>query len=171
MPPHVEVAHLVRAAGAGDQQSWDKLVSQFAPLVWAVARGHGLATAVAEDVAQTTWLRLVESLATVPADRLGCWLAAGTRVEALNALRWTDPRLDLASPRAERQPLVDALQALPARSRLALRLLAVPDITMPELGAGLGLEVADAEVLIAKSLNRLVEVLDNPLVTEEPDDR
>lgn len=168
MPSDVEVPHLVRAADEGDQQAWDRLVERFAPLVWAVARGHGLGVAAAEDVAQTTWLRLVESLGTVSSESLGAWLARATRVEALNALRWADPRVEVRARRSDEHPLAAALKELPARSRLALRLLTVPEITRPELSAGLGLGVAEADALVGQSLDRLVVALKGILVREAP---
>ena len=168
MPPDAEVPHLVRAAAAGDQQAWDALVGRFAPLVWAVARGHGLGATAAAEVAQTTWLRLVESLGVVPTDCLGCWLATSTRAEALHALHWADPRVEVRRRQPQEQQLAAALADIPARSRLALRLLAVPHLTMPELAAGIGLDVTEAETLVAQSLDRLSEALSRPVAKEAP---
>jgi DNA-directed RNA polymerase specialized sigma24 family protein len=156
----VEVPHLVRAAASGDQHAWDALVGQFAPLVWAVARAHGLGVAAAADVAQTTWLRLVESLSSVPVDELGCWLATSTRTEALHALRWADPHLDVRTRRPDVEELAAAVESLPARSRLTVRLLAVPGISMSEVAAGLGLDEAHTDVLVSQSLERLGAILD-----------
>ena len=164
----MEVPLLVRAAAEGDHPAWDRLGERFAPRVWAVARGHGLAVGAAADVAQTTWLRLVESLGTVPANDVGPWLARGTRVEALNALRWADPRIEVQTRRHDEPALAAAMKELPPRSRLALRLLSVPDVTMPELSAGLGLSVTDAETLVAQSLDKLVVALKGTLVREAP---
>src|SRR6185437_5497895 len=53
---------LICAANGGDEAAWGAIVDRFAGLVWATARAHRLPPADAADVAQTTWLRLVENL-------------------------------------------------------------------------------------------------------------
>ena len=56
--------------------------------MWAVARGFRLGNADAADVAQATWLRLVEHMGQIrDANRLGAWLATTARREALGVLR------------------------------------------------------------------------------------
>ena len=63
-------------------------MERFAGLVWATVRAHRLAPADAADVAQTTWLRLVESLDRInEPDRLGAWLATTARRECLRHIR------------------------------------------------------------------------------------
>jgi RNA polymerase sigma factor (sigma-70 family) len=82
------VEQLVHAAARGDQAAWNELVSRFEGLVWATARAHRLSHADAADVAQTTWLRLVEHLDRIrDADRLGGWLATTARNESLRHIR------------------------------------------------------------------------------------
>ena len=85
-----DLADLVAGAAAGEQKSWNELVDRFAGLVWHVARSHRLGDADASDVAQTVWLRLVESLPRLrePA-AVGGWLATTTRHECLRVLRVT----------------------------------------------------------------------------------
>ena len=84
----VTVDDLVRAAAAGDQAAWSELVERFQGLVWATARSFRLSRADAADVAQTTWLRLVENLDRIrEPDRLGAWLATTARREAFRHLR------------------------------------------------------------------------------------
>jgi len=79
---------LVHAAAAGDQAAWDTIVDRFQGLVWATARAHRLAPADAADVAQTTWLRLVEHLDRIrEPQRLGAWLATTARHECLRHIR------------------------------------------------------------------------------------
>src|ERR1043165_8932216 len=51
---------LVRLAADGDESAWSALVRRFSGLVWSVARSHNLGGADAEEVFQTTWLRLTE---------------------------------------------------------------------------------------------------------------
>lgn len=83
-----EVERLVRAAGGGDQAAFDHLVERFSGLVWAVVRGHRLSDADAQDVFQTTWLRLVEHLDRLRDPRaIGGWLATTARHESLRMLR------------------------------------------------------------------------------------
>jgi RNA polymerase sigma factor (sigma-70 family) len=82
------VAQLVTQAGDGDRDSWEALVEQFAPMVWAVARGYGLSSADAADVSQTTWMRLVQHLHCIEQpERVGGWLATTARRESLRVLR------------------------------------------------------------------------------------
>jgi RNA polymerase sigma factor (sigma-70 family) len=79
---------LVRAAAAGDQAAWNELVERFQGLVWATARSFRLSRADAADVAQTTWLRLVENLDRIhDPERLGAWLATTARRECLRHIR------------------------------------------------------------------------------------
>jgi RNA polymerase sigma factor (sigma-70 family) len=79
---------LVHAAAEGDQAAWDAIVARFERLVWASARAHGLSGADAAEVAQTTWLRLVENLDRIrDPDRLGSWLVTTARRESLRHLR------------------------------------------------------------------------------------
>ena len=53
---------LLEDAARGDQAAWNAIVDRFSGLVWATARAHRLSRDDASDVAQTTWLRLVENL-------------------------------------------------------------------------------------------------------------
>ena len=79
---------LVRAAAEGDQAAWSEIVDRFQGLVWATARAHRLSRADAADVAQTTWLRLVEHLGRIrEPERLGAWLATTARRECLRHIR------------------------------------------------------------------------------------
>src|SRR5436190_13431579 len=82
------VETVVRAAAAGDQAAWNELIERFQGLVWATARSFRLSRADAADVAQTTWLRLVENLDRIrEPEHLGAWLATTARREALRHLR------------------------------------------------------------------------------------
>src|SRR4051794_25415750 len=79
---------LVQAAVAGDQAAWNELVERFQGLVWATSRSYRLSRADAADVAQTTWLRLVENLNRIhDPERLGAWLATTARRECLRHIR------------------------------------------------------------------------------------
>jgi RNA polymerase sigma factor (sigma-70 family) len=82
---------LVAAAAAGDQSAWDALVDRYSGMLWSLTRSYRLAPADAADVAQTTWLRLVENLDRIAdLDRLPGWLATTARRECLRVSRRTD---------------------------------------------------------------------------------
>jgi RNA polymerase sigma factor (sigma-70 family) len=97
-----ESAGLVRAAAGGDRAAWEALVEAYTGLVWAISRSYRLSAGDAADVAQTTWLRLVEHVDRLsePAS-VGAWLATTTRHECLRLLR-----------RAKQIPLVPAADVL-----------------------------------------------------------
>jgi RNA polymerase sigma factor (sigma-70 family) len=79
---------LVPAAARGDETAWNAIVDRFQGLVWATARAYRLSHADAADVAQTTWLRLVEHLDRIRnPEGLGAWLATTTRRECLRHIR------------------------------------------------------------------------------------
>jgi RNA polymerase sigma factor (sigma-70 family) len=85
------VEELVRGAAGGDQAAFDQLVERYAGLVWSVARAHRLRDDDAQDVFQTTWLRLVEHLDRIREPRaIGGWLATTARHESLRLLRQAD---------------------------------------------------------------------------------
>ena len=172
----VEVADLVRAAGEGDQGAWNALVDRYSGLVWHVARGHRLGDADASDVAQTVWLRLVESLPRLrePA-AVGGWLATTARNESLRLLRRSGrevveadlgleatPADDTYSPEAvleaaERRDLVRrALDLLPLRCRTLLRALAFgPDDSYADISAALDMPVGSIGPTRGRCLDRL----------------
>src|ERR1700745_3194849 len=83
----VSVAELVRRPADGDKKGWERLVEQFARLIWSITAEFKLAESDAADVAQTTWLRLLEHIDRIEyPDRVGSWLAATARNECLRNL-------------------------------------------------------------------------------------
>jgi RNA polymerase sigma factor (sigma-70 family) len=83
-----DLGRLVAAAARGDEAAWEEIVDLFTGLVWATARAHRLSRDDAADVAQTTWLRLVENLDRIQhPERLGAWLATTARRESLRKIR------------------------------------------------------------------------------------
>src|SRR5690349_12425471 len=86
-PGSPDVARLVRRAAEGDLQAWERLVDQYARLIWSITGEYKLVESDAADVAQTTWLRLLEHIDRIeyPA-RVGSWLAATARNECLRSL-------------------------------------------------------------------------------------
>src|ERR1700746_2855983 len=82
-----DVADLVRRATNGDRIAWGRLVDQYARLIWSITAEFKLAESDAADVAQTTWLRLLEHIDRIQyPDRVGSWLAATARKEGLRSL-------------------------------------------------------------------------------------
>ena len=79
-----DVARLVRCAAEGDRKEWERLVSQYERLIWSITVEFKLVESDAADVAQTTWLRLLEHIDRIQhPDRVGSWLAATARNECL----------------------------------------------------------------------------------------
>jgi RNA polymerase sigma factor (sigma-70 family) len=158
----LDIAGLVRGAAAGDRRAWERLVDQYARLIWSITSEFKLIESDAADVAQTTWLRLFEHIDRIeyPA-RVGSWLAATARNECLRSLAArkrvvltqddeiltgvvvTVPEVDeriLADERA--QVVRDALSCLPRRwQRLLELLMADPPASYAEISDQLGLPV------------------------------
>src|ERR1700748_1337670 len=82
-----DIAALVCGAAAGDRRAWDRLVDQYARLIWSITVEFKLSESDAADVSQTTWLRLLEHIHRIEhPDRVGSWLAATARNECLRSL-------------------------------------------------------------------------------------
>jgi RNA polymerase sigma factor (sigma-70 family) len=87
LQPIADIARLVQRAAEGDRWAWERLVDQYARLIWAMTRDFKLVESDAADVAQATWLRLLEHIDRLeyPA-RVGSWLAATARNECLRSV-------------------------------------------------------------------------------------
>ena len=172
----LDVGELVRAAAAGDQGAWNRLVDRFSGLVWSVARAHRLSSHDAGDVVQTTWLRLVEHLDRLQnPERVGAWLATTARNESLRTLRLSSrhvlaptellpdvgeaARLDAALLSTERdRALWDAFATLPERCQALLRLLvADPPPSYEDVGAALDMPIGSIGPTRARCLAQLRE--------------
>jgi RNA polymerase sigma factor (sigma-70 family) len=176
---------LARLAATGDEAAWAALVRLFGGLVWSVARSHGLGTADAEEVFQTTWLRLTEHVGRLKEpDRVGAWLATTARHESLKTIRAgrraapTDdlgaldrgddmtPELavlesEAADAQAARLRRVwSAYQDLPPRCRELLRaLIASPPLPYAEIAAMLGIPVGSIGPTRGRCLRQLRDLL------------
>src|SRR5215471_14787639 len=173
-PP--DIALLVRRAAEGDHWAWERLVDQYARLIWAITRDFKLVESDAADVFQATWLRLLEHIDRLeqPA-RVGSWLAATARNECLRSMAArkrimlvqddaalkddvtreseVDERL-LAEERA--QAVRDALSRLPWRwRRLVELLMADPPASYAEISDQLGLPVGSIGPTRGRCLERL----------------
>jgi len=157
-----DIARLVRGAAAGDRWAWERLVDQYARLIWAITAEFKLAESDAADVAQTTWLRLLEHIDRIEyPDRVGSWLAATARNECLRSLAarkrlvlghddevltgvvGSEPEVDERILAHERDQVVrDALSHLPKRwQRLLELLMADPPASYAEISDQLGVPV------------------------------
>jgi RNA polymerase sigma factor (sigma-70 family) len=174
------VAELVESAAAGKPAGWDGLVEEFGGLVWAVARSHRLPDADASDVAQATWLSLIEHIGDLKQKAsVGAWLATTARRECLRILR--DARRYVAlrdelpdQPSGDPQPgeallLEDRDRALwrgfarlRSSDQALLRLLmADPPPSYEEVSAALDMPIGSIGPTRARALGRLRQELDN----------
>jgi RNA polymerase sigma factor (sigma-70 family) len=171
-----DVAEMVRGAADGDRNAWERLVDQFARLIWSITAEFKLVESDAADVAQTTWLRLLEHIDRIEyPDRIGSWLAATARNECLRSLAARKrvvlsqddaelhntvaqhPEIDerlLADERA--QVVRDALSRLPRRwQRLLEMLMADPPASYADISDELGLPVGSIGPTRGRCLARL----------------
>ena len=169
------VGVLVRAAADGDDDAWERLVDRFAGLIWAIARSHGLSTADAADVSQSTWLRFAEHARRIrQPERVGGWLATTARNESIRVLRRghrdipveafqegsvCDEASDLATHLLEEErdkSLVLAFKALPSRCKTLLRVLtAVPPPSYAEASEVLEMPIGSIGPTRARCLEHL----------------
>jgi RNA polymerase sigma factor (sigma-70 family) len=171
------VTDLVTRARNGDQQAWNALVEQYAPLIWSICRRYRLAGADADDVGQSVWLHLVDHLGNLrdPAALAG-WLATTTRRECLRVLRTAqrppaaasvidaenipDQHTGIAEQellRAERHAaLCEALKHLPARCQQLIALLTEdPPMPYDQISARLGIPVGSIGPTRSRCLAKL----------------
>ena len=170
------IASLVRGAAAGDRQAWERLVDQYARLIWSITADFKLAESDAADVAQTTWLRLLEHIHRIEyPDRVGSWLAATARNECLRSLAARkkvvlsqdgaelgdtiahEPEIDARLLAEERAEVVrDALARLPGRwQRLVELLMADPPASYAEISDQLDLPIGSIGPTRGRCLARL----------------
>jgi RNA polymerase sigma factor (sigma-70 family) len=166
------ISMLVRAAAGGSQDAWEGLVNEFSPLVLGVARAHRLSDVDASDVAQTTWLRLVEHLGRIQdPDRVGGWLATTAWRESTRVLHRSRKQIvtdHLPEPTSEEdvaQRIVTAerdaamraaFHRLRERDQALLRLLVSdPAPSYEQIGEILQMPVGSIGPTRARSLTRL----------------
>lgn len=171
-----DFAGLVRGAAAGDRRAWERLVDQFAGLIWSITAEFKLGESDAADVVQTTWLRLLEHIDRIEfPDRVGSWLAATARNECLRNLAArkrvvlanddevltsvvaSEPEVDERILADERDQVVrDALSGLPRRwQRLLELLMADPPTSYADISSELGLPMGSIGPTRGRSLARL----------------
>lgn len=165
-----QMGELVVRARAGEQAAWRAIVERYSRLLFVIARSYGLAGADADDVVQTTWLRLVERLPVLrdPA-RAGAWLAVTARRESLAVLRrkgrerpMTGHGPSVTGPhhvvfgRQLAGSVASALESAPPRCRAVLELLsATPPLSYAEIAIALGVPVGSVGPTRARCLRQL----------------
>ena len=151
---------VLTAAIAGQDSAWDALLGRFSTAIHAVARSCRLSAYDADDVVQTTWLRLIENAHRIRTPQaLGAWLAITARHESLRLIRIstreqpTDPcelADDAMTPEAtarliekERQEILSrAIESLPPHQRVLLQALtADPAPSYQQLSAAMRLPI------------------------------
>ena len=182
----MDVAQLVRDAAAGHGWAWERLVDQYARLIWAITREFKLPESDASDVSQVTWLRLLEHIHRLKSpERVGSWLAATARNECLRCLAarkktvlghdddvatqgsaGPEPEIDERLLAAERAKMVrEALASLPPKWRQLLELLmADPPVPYAEISRQLGLPVGSIGPTRRRCLARLQALLPPSLI-------
>ncbi|MGZ6559011.1 MAG: RNA polymerase sigma factor [Solirubrobacteraceae bacterium] len=174
------VARFVARAAAGDRTGWDALVGEFGGLIRAIARAHGLRDGHAGDVAQATWLKLLEHLDDVrEPGRVGAWLATTARRECLRVLRdGTRHRPLEVEAFEDRSPDVPGEELLVAerdrglwnaftrlrpsdQALLDMLLVADPRPSYEEISAALDLPIGSIGPTRARALERLRQQLEH----------
>jgi RNA polymerase sigma factor (sigma-70 family) len=171
-----DVARLVQRAAAGNRWAWERLVDQYSRLIWAITRDFKLVDSDAADVAQATWLRLLEHIDRLRSpDRVGYWLAATARNECLRSITArkkvllgrdevtlegvaaAESDVDERLLTAERAQMVrEALSCLPWTWQQMLKLLmADPPASYAEISDQLGLPVGSIGPTRQRCLARL----------------
>lgn len=137
-----------RAYVAGDGDSMGELIDLLTPMLWQVARGQRLDASSAEDVVQTSWLRLIEHAHRVEDPQsVMKWLIVTVRRESwrvLKRIRATDiPSGEPDTEVVERDPASSTearvlehedqrrlwyhVMSLPQRCQALLRVIAFAD--------------------------------------------
>jgi RNA polymerase sigma factor (sigma-70 family) len=176
-----DLERTLRAAVDGDSRAWEALFEWFAKKLVAVARAHRLSREDADDIAQTTWLRLLEHARDIrDPERLAGWLTTVAERESLRAIRRgsretaSEPETFLrltsaddldddmaAAERAAswpqtREALEAALASLPERPRrLLAELYSDPAPSYAETSAKLGVPIGSIGPTLGRSLARL----------------
>ena len=178
-------ATLLARAAQGDQGAWNELVDEHSRLLWSVARSFRLDAADANDVVQTTWLRLLEHLDRIEdPSRLIGWLVTTARREAMRVLRRSGrerpviedtvldrpdegPPIDSALLQDERnRALWQAFARLNEKCRQLLRVAVTHPQAYDEISEALGMPIGSIGPTRRRCLTQLRELLEGTVVVE-----
>jgi RNA polymerase sigma factor (sigma-70 family) len=108
-------ADAFEAYQGGDRAAFDDLVTILTPLLWHTVRGAGVDPVAAEDVVQTTWMRLLHSSASIRDPRTVVkWLLTAVKREAWRVSKRTRVEMLKTSTLVDEDG--DEISALPARA-------------------------------------------------------
>ena len=178
-------ATLLARAAQGDQGAWNELVDEHSRLLWSVARSFRLDAADANDVVQTTWLRLLEHLDRIEdPSRLIGWLVTTARREAMRVLRRSGrerpviedtvldrpdegPPVDSALLQDERnRALWQAFARLNEKCRQLLRVAVTHPQAYDEISEALGMPIGSIGPTRRRCLTQLRGLLEGTVVVE-----
>ncbi|WP_260857332.1 RNA polymerase sigma factor [Microbacterium sp. 1.5R] len=171
----------------GDSRAMDDLVRLMTPVLWHVVRAYGLERTLAEDVVQTTWMRLVRGAHSITESRaVAAWLTTTARREAwragkaharvdtteTDALDTLLPEQVSAEERAatgdESRRLWGAVRRLTDRCQRLLRVIAFDDRPdYARLAADLAMPVGSIGPTRQRCLAKLRALLDTPTTRAE----
>ncbi len=181
-------AALFSAWREGDSRAMDDLVRLMTPVLWHVVRAYGVERSLAEDVVQTTWLRLVRGASSISDARaVSAWLTTTARREAWRVAKLHD-RVDTAeaddledllptqmsaeehaTTGDENRRLWDAVEQLAERCRRLLRVIAFeerPDYA--RLATELAMPVGSIGPTRQRCLAKLRTLLEDPAPRGRP---
>ncbi len=183
-------ATLLARAAQGDQRAWNELVEGHSRLLWSVARSFRLDAADANDVVQTTWLRLLEHLDRIEdPSRLVGWLVTTARREAMRVLRRSGrerpvvedtvldrpddgPPVDSGLLQDERnRALWDAFSRLNEKCRQLLRVAVTHPQAYDEISEALGMPIGSIGPTRRRCLTHLRALLEGTVLAEGDDPR
>jgi RNA polymerase sigma factor (sigma-70 family) len=173
------MAGLLAAARDGSEDALGQIVTELSPLLWQVARAAGLSSGDAEDVLQTTWMRLVAHLGDIyDSTALTGWLVTTAKREAwrvraverrqVPAGQESFAELPDQGPGSEEQVIVDdqrrtlwaAIGQLSVRCQELLRIIAfTPRPDYAAVAAALGMKVGSIGPTRGRCLAKLRELL------------
>ncbi|WP_258022326.1 RNA polymerase sigma factor [Streptomyces anatolicus] len=172
---------LVDECLGGNQESWNRIVDRYTPLIWAIARGHRLSTADCQDVSQTTWMRVIQHLGKLrDPEKLAHWISVSARRESLKHIQKSgrstpieDPEVfdrpqpssnqpeETALDRETRDEVLLAYCSLSPKCQALLGLLvAEPPMSYDEVSATLGLARGSIGPMRGRCLKHLQRALE-----------
>jgi len=180
--PDSDLSELVTAARSGSPNAWRELHARFQRLVLSGAYRYGLSAAESDDVAQFTWLRLVENIETIREPRaLAGWLGTTSAREAMAVARRrarevpqpepvglctadegvdTDDVVDIIDLRLELAYVMRCMRRLPERERRILEVLFGPqELSYAQASRQLGMPVGSIGPVRQRAINRLRHML------------
>lgn len=144
---------LIRRCCDGDEEAWDALLRRYGPLVRAVPRRYNLPPDVCDDVCQSVFQTLVESLPHLrSASSLAGWLATVARRHSLRHLQPVGH--GPLTPADLQEPPNETLQNWEERCQLKQAIESLPDFCRDLIHAFFLDHTAPSYAEIARRLDR-----------------